>query len=64
MNQRRHLQDRLGERLADEAKRCRAQASELPPGEKRSALLKKARQADTAAHINEWISSPGLKPPE
>jgi NADPH:quinone reductase-like Zn-dependent oxidoreductase len=27
------------------------------------ALIKKARQADTAAHVDQWVSSPGLRPP-
>jgi hypothetical protein len=25
-------------------------------------LLRKARQAETAAHINEWLTSPALRP--
>ena len=28
------------------------------------AQLRKARQAETASRINEWLSSPGLQPPE
>jgi hypothetical protein len=27
-------------------------------------LLRKARQAETAAHISEWLSSPGLASPK
>jgi hypothetical protein len=27
----------------------------LPPGEEREGLLKKARQAETAAHIDDWV---------
>ena len=53
----------LGEQLIREARLAREKAEQLPPGEERNALLKKARQADTAAHINEWLSSPGLKAP-
>ena len=26
-------------------------------------MLKKARQADTRAHLVDWANSPGLKPP-
>jgi hypothetical protein len=51
------------ERLKQEAVRDRAQAADLPPGAERDALLRKARQADTAAHIDEWASSPGLRSP-
>jgi hypothetical protein len=51
------------DRLGKEAKRLREEAETKPPGPERDALLRKARQADTAAHIDQWISSPGLKPP-
>jgi hypothetical protein len=26
-------------------------------------LIREARQAETASHINEWLSSPGLQAP-
>jgi hypothetical protein len=47
-----------------EAERLRAEADELPPGETRDLLLRKARQADTAAHVDDWLNSPGLQPPK
>ncbi|MFO1109926.1 MAG: hypothetical protein U1E61_12125 [Bradyrhizobium sp.] len=53
----------LRDRLIEEAASCRAQAGLLLPGPVREALLTKARQADTAAHIDEWLSSPELQPP-
>jgi hypothetical protein len=53
----------LQERLIEEAASCRAQARLLLPGVVRDALLRKARQAETAAHMNEWLSSPELPPP-
>ena len=40
-----------------------AEANILPEGAQRDLLLEKARQAETAAHINEWLASPGLRPP-
>ena len=52
------------ERLTKEADRCRAAADKLPPGTERDDLLKKAHQADTAARINAWVNSSGLKPPD
>jgi hypothetical protein len=52
------------ERLAKEAERLKEQAKELPPGKDRELLLRKARQANTAAHITEWLNSPGLQPPK
>jgi hypothetical protein len=51
-------------RLAEEAERLRAEAKLLPPGAKRDEMIRKARQAETAAHMNEWLKSPGLRPPE
>jgi hypothetical protein len=52
------------ERLASEAKRLEAQAKTMAPGKDREMLLRKARQTRTAAHINEWLSSPGLMSPK
>jgi hypothetical protein len=54
----------LDERIASEAKRLEAQAKTMVPGKDREMLLRKARQAKTAAHINEWLSSPGLMSPK
>lgn len=53
----------LPDRPEKEATRLREEAETKPPGQERETLLRKARQADTAARINEWISSPGLRPP-
>jgi hypothetical protein len=39
------------------------EAERLPYGKEREDLLRKARQLDTASHINQWLSSPGLQPP-
>jgi len=51
-------------RLAEEAKRLREEAKLLPPGALREENLRKARQAETGSRINEWLTSPGLRPPE
>jgi hypothetical protein len=65
MKRLRFKQDKaLGERLIKEARVAREKAEQLPPGEERADLLKKARQADTAAHIDEWLNSSGLQPPK
>jgi len=40
------------------------EAKKMPHGKEREELLRKARQADTALRINDWLSSPGLKQPE
>ena len=54
----------LEERLAEEAKLLREQANSLPPGVERDHALRKARQAETGSHMSEWLTSPGLKPPD
>jgi hypothetical protein len=53
----------LEQRLANEARRLREQAKLLGPSAVREALLRKARQAETASHINAWLNSPGLQAP-
>jgi hypothetical protein len=54
----------LKDRLALFAEEVRQKALQLRPGPEQDALLKKARQADTASHLNDWANSPGLRPPE
>lgn len=54
----------LEERLAEEAKRLRAEADLLPPGAVREAVLRKARQAETGSHMSEWLRSPELQTPK
>jgi hypothetical protein len=64
--QRRHFTNVLSfpDRLAQEAERLRAEAEKLPPSTERHDLERKARQAETAAHIDEWLRSSGLQPPK
>jgi hypothetical protein len=50
--------------LAQEARFIKERAKSLPQGRERELLSRKARQLETASHITEWLSSPGLKPPE
>jgi hypothetical protein len=54
----------LGEQLIKEARLAREKAEQSPPGEERADVLKKTRQADTVAHIDEWVNSSGLQPPK
>jgi hypothetical protein len=54
----------LEQGFSAEAKCLRDQAKLLPPGTLREQVLRKARQAETGAHIGEWLESPGLKPPQ
>jgi hypothetical protein len=50
-------------RLLEAAKEARSQAARLPPGRERHQLLRRAREAETTAHLNDWLTSPGLSPP-
>ena len=50
----------LDERLAQEAARLRQEAKGTPPGIERERMIRRARQAEIALHVNEWLSSPGL----
>ena len=52
------------ERLANQARQLRDQARTLPPGAEHDELMRKARQTETASHLNAWLSSPGLQPPK
>jgi hypothetical protein len=51
------------ERLLEAAAEARRKAALLPPGPERHDLLRWARETETAAHMNEWLTSPGLQPP-
>lgn len=53
----------LKDRLTAFAEEARARARSVN-GPERDELLKKARRADTAAHINDWANSRELQPPK
>jgi hypothetical protein len=53
----------LDRRLTEEAQRLRKEAKGTAPGFAREQLIRRARQAETAAHNQEWLASPGLLPP-
>ena len=44
-------------RLIKEARLAREKAEQLPRGEERETLLKKAREADITARLDEWLNS-------
>ncbi len=52
------------ERLLESAAEAREQAARLPPGRLQRELLRKAREAETTAHLNDWLTSPGLRAPK
>ena len=53
----------LDGRLTQEAERLRQLARGTPPGIEQERMIRRARQAETASHISEWLSSPGLRAP-
>ena len=53
----------LNDRLKMFSDHLKSGADKLRPGLEREALLRRARIADTAAHINQWANSSGLRPP-
>ena len=53
----------LQDRVALHALRLKEEAQALRPGPERDAMIRRARQAETASHVDEWLSSPGLQPP-
>ena len=65
MEQRRRFEqiDPLDKRLSEDAERLRKEARGTPPGVERDRLIRRARFLETASHMSEWLSSPGLQPP-
>jgi len=59
-----HHDEPLNHRLIEEAQRLRKEAQGTHPGFERERLMRKARQAEAAAHMQEWLSSAGLQPPK
>jgi hypothetical protein len=64
MQRRRSIPRTFEENIAAEKAKLEAQVAKLKPGPQKDALLRKIRQLDTAAHMSEWLSSPGLQPPK
>jgi hypothetical protein len=57
--------DTFEELLAEESRRFKEAAEKQPPGSTaRELLLRRARQADTASHMSNWLTSPGLQQPK
>jgi hypothetical protein len=52
------------DRLLKSAQDARGQAAKLSAGTARERLLLKAKQSESAADFDSWISSPGSRPPD
>jgi hypothetical protein len=53
----------LEQRLTEQAQQLREEARETSPGLEREKLIRRARQAETASYISQWLTSKGLQPP-
>ena len=53
----------LSERLVQNVEHLKMQLAMLPPGPERDHFMKRIRQNETAANIDQWLRSPGLQPP-
>jgi hypothetical protein len=51
----------LEERLVEHATRLREEAKALPHGAVREAILRRAEQAETGAHMSQWLRLPDSK---
>jgi hypothetical protein len=51
------------QQLAEEAAQFNLLDDRTPPGMQRELYLRRARQAETAARVSEWLKAPGLRPP-
>jgi hypothetical protein len=63
MQRRRSAPHTFEDNIAAEKAKLEAQLAALKPGPQMDALRKKIRQLDTASHMSEWLSSPGLQAP-
>jgi hypothetical protein len=64
MQRRRSVPHTFEENIATEKAKLEAELATLRPGPQMDAIRKKIRQLDTAAHLSEWLTSPGLQPPK
>ncbi|RTL75066.1 MAG: hypothetical protein EKK35_23610 [Bradyrhizobiaceae bacterium] len=64
MQKRRRFSESLQDRLTAFAADMKEKAAKAPPGPERDDLLKRARQAEAAVHLEQWATSPGLQPPK
>jgi hypothetical protein len=63
MQRRRSAPHTFDENLAAEKAKLEAQLAQLKHGPQMDAVRKKIRQLETASHMSEWLSSPGLQSP-
>jgi cell division protein FtsB len=60
---RRSVPHTFEENIAAEKAKLEAQLAQLKSGPEMDAIRKKIRRLETASHMSEWLSSPGLQTP-
>jgi hypothetical protein len=60
----RHSQSHIDDNLHVERARIIAEIENTQPGPQRDLLERRLRQLETASHVDEWLTSSGLQPPE
>ena len=50
-------------KIAAEKAKLEAQLAQMKPGPETDGLRRKLRELETASHMSEWLSSPGLQAP-
>jgi hypothetical protein len=63
MQRRRSVPHTFEDNITAQKSKLEAQLARLKPGPQMDALRKKIRQLETASHLSEWLSSPGLQSP-
>ena len=53
----------LAEHIADDTKLLRERAKKLKPGSDLDEVLNRIRLNQTTAHLSQWLTSRGLRPP-
>jgi hypothetical protein len=64
MKRRRSVPHSFEQNIAAEKAKLEVQIAQLKPGPEMEALRRKVRQLDTASHMSDWLSSPGLRAPQ
>jgi hypothetical protein len=54
----------IEEKWRQQSEAAKQEADKLPYGKERDALVREARQLQTASQVNQWLSSPALRPPK
>lgn len=63
MQRRQSVPHTFDDKIAAEKAKLENQLAALKHGPEMDALRKKIRQLETASHMSEWLSSPGLRAP-